>query len=171
MRPPETTLLGTGDVFGSVGDSVMQAMISDPACRMTGTVEDGPEDQELLDEAIGLESLVRKHAVIADRGAETAKGDAEQSHADDLKAWHREKNQTDDGKNVNENDISEDSFLAVNGFPEGSIPGALLLRCGQLHILSGDLLFECASAWCAERDRQPQQYHYSAAACWKTVQK
>src|SRR6266404_2549802 len=140
MRPPEAALLRTGNVFGRVRDSVMQAMIRNPACWVAGPIEDGPEDQELLDEAVGLESLVREHPVIANRGAEPAEGDAEQSHADNLEAWHGEKNQADDGKSVNEDDISEDAFLAMNWFPEGPIPGALLLRYGQFHILSGGLL-------------------------------
>jgi hypothetical protein len=107
---------------------------------MTRAVEDGPEDQELFDEAVGPERFVGKHAVIANGGAETAKGNTEQSHADNLEAWHRKKDQTHDGKNVNENQISEDAFFAMNGFPEGSVPRALLLRCGQFHVVSGDLL-------------------------------
>jgi len=115
-------------------------MIGDPACWMTGTVEDRPEDQELFDEAVGPEGLVRQHAVIADGRAEPAKGDAEQSHADNFEVWHGEEDQTDNGKNVNKNEIREYSFFAMYGFPEGPVPGALLLRYGQFHILSGDLL-------------------------------
>jgi len=41
---------------------------------------------------------------------------------------------------VNEDEISEDAFLAMNRFPEGPVPGALLLRYGQFHVFSGDLL-------------------------------
>jgi len=41
---------------------------------------------------------------------------------------------------VNKDEISEDAFLAMNGFPEGPVPGALLLRYGQFHVFSGDLL-------------------------------
>src|SRR6266704_1387005 len=100
----------------------------------------GPEDQELLDEAIGLECFVREHAVIADGGDETAKGNAEQSHADNLEAWHRKEDQTYNAKNVNEDEISEDTFFAMHGFPEGPVPGALLLRYDRFHVLSGDLL-------------------------------
>ena len=81
-----------------------------------------------------------EHAVIADGRAETAKSDAEQSHADNLEAWHWEEDQPDDRENVNEDDISEDGFFAANGFPEGPVPGALLLRYRQFHVLSGDLL-------------------------------
>ena len=50
MRPPEAALLGTGNVLGGVRDGVVEAMIGNPACRMAGTIEDRPEDQELLDE-------------------------------------------------------------------------------------------------------------------------
>src|ERR1700682_2183278 len=74
MRPPEAALLGTGDVLGRVGNRVVQAMIRDPARGVAGAVEDGPEDQNLLDDPVGLEGLVGEHAVITDRGAETAKG-------------------------------------------------------------------------------------------------
>jgi len=140
MRPPETALLGTGDVLRRVGNRVMETVIGDPTRGMAGAVEDRPEDQELLDEAVGLESLVREHTVIADRGAQPAKGDTKQGHADNLEVWDGKKDQTDDRKNVNEDDISEDAFFAMDGFPEWPIPGALLLRYGQFHILSGDLL-------------------------------
>jgi len=102
--------------------------------------EDRPENQELLDEAVGPDRLVREHTMIADSGAETAKGNAEQSHAHNFEAWHGEEDQTDDRKNVYEDEISEDAFLAMNGFPEGPVPGALLLRYRQFHVLSGDLL-------------------------------
>jgi len=84
----------------------------------------------LLDEAVGLEGFVGQHAVVADGGAQTAKGNAEQSHADNLEAWQREEDQTDDGKNVNENEKSEDAFFAMDGFPKGPVPGAFLLRYG-----------------------------------------
>jgi hypothetical protein len=54
---------------------------------------------------------------------------------------------------VDENEKGKDAFFTMNGFPERPVPGALLLRYGQFHVVSGDLLVECASAWCAERDR------------------
>jgi len=41
MSPPESALFGTGNVLGRVGDGVVQAMIRDPACGVTGAVEDG----------------------------------------------------------------------------------------------------------------------------------
>src|SRR6266850_7954965 len=57
MRPPKAALLRTGNVFGRVRDGVVQAMIRNPARRVAGAVEDGPEDQELLDELVGLDGL------------------------------------------------------------------------------------------------------------------
>ena len=83
---------------------------------------------------------MREHAVIANRGAEAAESDAEHSHADNLEAWHGEKYQADHGENMNEDEISEDALFAMDGFPKGSVRGALLLRYGQFHNLSGDLL-------------------------------
>jgi len=77
---------------------MVQAMIRDPACRMAGAVEDGPEDQDLLDDPVGLEGLVGQHAVIADGRAEPAKSNTEQCHANNLEAWYREEDQADDGK-------------------------------------------------------------------------
>ena len=140
MRPPEAALFGTGNVFGRVGDGVVKTMIRNPACRVTGAVEDGPEDQELLDELVGLDRFVGEHTVVADGGAEAAEGNAEQGHANDFEAGDREKDQTDDRKSVDQDDIGEDAFFAADGFPEGAVPGALLLRCGQFHVFSGDLL-------------------------------
>src|SRR5712692_11206273 len=105
MRPPETALLGAGDVLGSVGDGVVQAMVGHPARGMTRAVEDRPEDQELFYEPVGLESLVREHAVITNGGAESAESDEEQGQANDLK--------TRQGK---------EAFFAAGRFPERPIP-------------------------------------------------
>jgi hypothetical protein len=41
---------------------------------------------------------------------------------------------------VYEDEIGEDALFAMDGFPEGPVPGALLLRYGQFHVFSGDLL-------------------------------
>src|SRR5467141_833136 len=130
MSPPEPALFRTGNVFGRVRDGVVQAMIRNPARRMAGAVEDGPEDQELLDELVGVDGLVGEHAMVADGGAEAAEGDAQYRHAGDFEAGNREKDQTDDRKNVDQDEIGEDAFFAVDGFPEGPVPGALLVRYG-----------------------------------------
>src|SRR5260370_37628830 len=107
---------------------------------MGGDVEDRTENQHLLDEPVGLEGLMSEHAVITDRRTETAEGDAEQRHANNLEARHWEEDQAYDRENVNENEISEDAFFSVDQLPERPVPGALLLRYGQFHVLSGDLL-------------------------------
>jgi hypothetical protein len=140
MCPPESALLGTGNIFGRVGDGVMQAMIRNPARRMARTVEDGPEDQELLDELVCPDGFVGEHAVVADGSAQAPKGDAQYRHADNFAAGNRKKDQTSDRKSMNQHDISEDALFATDGFPEGTVPRALLLRCGQFHVFSGDLL-------------------------------
>jgi hypothetical protein len=108
-----------------------------------------------------------EHAVIADRGAKATQSDAEQSHADNLEAWHGKEDETDDCKTMNEDKISEDAFLAMNGLPEGTIPGALLLRYGQFHMSPAVCLVECASAWCAEHDRHLLQYHFPGLGAGK----
>src|SRR5260370_37913811 len=100
MRPPEATLFGTGDILRRVGHGMMQAMISDPARGMTGAVENGPEDQELFDESVGLERLVGEQAVIANRGAAAAKGHEENHKGNELEAGAKEKNETNDSKDV-----------------------------------------------------------------------
>ena len=133
VRPPESTLLGTGNVLRGVRDGVMQAMIRDPACRMTRAIEDGPENQKLLDKAVGLECFVGEHAVIANRSAQPAKGDEEKSQAQDFKTWQRKKNQPDHGEDVNEDEIDEDAFLTVHWFPKGPFPGTRLLRGAKFH--------------------------------------
>src|ERR1700730_13605261 len=128
MRPPKPALLGTGDVFWRIGDGMMEAMIGHPARRMAGAIENGPEDQYLLDEPVGLERLVSQHAVIADGCAAAAQGDAEHSHADNLEAGQRKQDQPDDCENMDQQEIGEDAFFAVDGLPEGPVPRALLSR-------------------------------------------
>jgi hypothetical protein len=139
MRPPEAALFGAGDILWRVGDGVVQAMIGDPSCGVAGTVEDRPEDQELLDESIGLESLMREQAMVADGGAQAAEGDEEQGYAYDLETRQREEDQPDHREEMNEDQISEDSLFPANGFPEGPIPRPSLLRDAKFHVISGDL--------------------------------
>src|ERR1700688_1120824 len=77
MGPPEATLFGTRNVVRSVCSGMVLAVISDPARGMTGSVEYRPENQHLLDEAIGLQSFVGEHAVVTDGRSESAKSDKE----------------------------------------------------------------------------------------------
>jgi len=125
---------------------MVQAMIRDPACRMAGAVEDGPEDQDLLDDPVGLEGLVGQHAVIADGRAEPAKSNTEQCHANNLRLGNREEDQADDGKNVNENEISKDAFFAVERVsrrvgPRGALVALRSIPCALRR--SALLLREC----------------------------
>src|SRR6266852_3911811 len=139
MRPPETALLGAGDVLGSVGDGVVQAMVGHPARGMTRAVEDRPEDQKLFDEPVGLESLVREHAVITNGGAESAESDEEQRPAADLKTRQGKEDQPDHRENVNQDEIGKDAFFAANRFPERPIPRPSLLRRAKFHFVSEEL--------------------------------
>ena len=142
MRPPEAALFRARNVFRQIGDRVMQPMISDPARGVSRTVEDGPEDQELLDNRVGLERLMRQHAVITNRRAEPAKCGEEHRQTKNLEARHGKKDQADDGKNVNEDQVSENAFLAVNRFPKWPFPRVYLwrlLRQANFHVFSDDL--------------------------------
>src|SRR5712692_3113483 len=58
VGPPEPSLLRAGDVFRRVGVGVMMAMIGDPTRWTAAAAEDGPEDQEVFDEPVELESAV-----------------------------------------------------------------------------------------------------------------
>jgi len=89
MRPPEAALLGAGNVVGRVSGGMMLAMISDPACGMTGSVEYRPEDQHLLDEAIGFQSFVREHAMVTDGRSESAESDKKSGQSEYFKAGQR----------------------------------------------------------------------------------
>jgi len=142
MRPPESALLRTGDVLRQIGEGVMQAVICHPTRRMAGAVEHGPKDQELFDEPVGPHGLVREHAVITDGRAESAESSEEKGHAEDLEARQRKKNHTDDRKHVNDDEVSENTFFAVDRFPERAVPRLRLrrlLRGAKFHGFSGDL--------------------------------
>lgn len=139
MRPPEAALLWTGNILGQVGNGMVQAMIGHPTRGMAGTVEDRPENQELLDESVHFKRLVREQAMITNCGAETAESDEEQGHAYDLETRQREEDQPDHREKVDEDQVSEDSLFPTNRFPEGPIPRPSLLRGAKFHVSSGDL--------------------------------
>ena len=75
VSPPEATLFGARNIVRRVSGGMMLAVISDPTGGMTGSVEYRPENQHLLDEAIGLQSFVREHAMVTNGRSETAKSD------------------------------------------------------------------------------------------------
>lgn len=86
MRPPEAALLGAGNIVRSVRDGMMKAMVRDPACGMTGTIENRPKDENLLDKLIDLKGLVGKQPVIANRSAEPAEGDEQERQTNHFQA-------------------------------------------------------------------------------------
>jgi hypothetical protein len=96
MRPPEAALLRARNIFGLVGDRMVKAMISDPAGRMTRAVEDRPEDQELLDDRVGPERLVRQHSVITHGCAKTTQCREQQGQAKNLQAGKGKEDQADE---------------------------------------------------------------------------
>ena len=102
MRPPEAALFGTGDVVGCVGGGMMLAVISDPACGMTGSVEYRPENQHLLDETIGLQGFVREHAMVTDGRSESAKSDKKRRESEYFEAGQGKQNNSHDGQHVND---------------------------------------------------------------------
>src|SRR5215467_15468638 len=132
---------------------MVQAMIGDPAGRMPRPVEHRPEDQKLLDDRVCLERLMREHAVIANRCAKPAKCCEEQRHTKDLQAWERKKDQTSNGKNVNQDQVGENAFFPVNRLPEWTVPRLRrLLRQANFHVFSDDLRrLKALAPWPAER--------------------
>src|SRR3989475_7171226 len=126
MRPPEASLLGAGNVVGSIGVRMMQAMVSDPARRMPRTVENSPENQHLFDESVQLDGAVREGAVVTNRGSNSAESHEQQGHTEDLQAGQRKQNQSDKGEKMDDYDKGEHSPFALGRFPEWPIP-----RTGQ----------------------------------------
>src|SRR5215470_3863598 len=134
----------------------MQAMVRHPTCGMPGTVEHCPENQKLLNDRIGPQGLVREHAVITHRSAKPAERSKEHCQAQNLETRQRKQNQSDDAKNVNQDQVSENAFFAVNRFPKRTVPGLhlrRLLRCTDFHVLSDGLRIEGAGVWCAETQK------------------
>ena len=79
----------------------MLPVISDPACGMTGSVEYRPKNQHLLDEAIGLQSFVREHAMVTNGRSESAKSDKECCQSEHFEAGQGKQNYSHDGQHVN----------------------------------------------------------------------
>src|SRR5262249_41500456 len=104
--------------------------------------EHRPEDQKLLDDRVGLERLMSEHAVITNGRSEPAQRGEEQRHTKDLQAWEREKDQTSNGKNVNQDQVGENAFFPVHGLPKRPMPRLRrwrLLRQADFHVFSDDL--------------------------------
>src|SRR3989454_5547322 len=130
MRPPEASLFGAGNVVGSIGVRMMQAMVSDPARRMPRTVENSPENQHLFDEAVQLDGAVREGAVVTNRGSNSAESHEQQGHTEDLQAGQRKQNQSDKGENMDDYDKGEHSPFALGRFPEWLFPRTVQDKSG-----------------------------------------
>src|SRR5215831_19700914 len=121
---------------------MVQPVIGNPTRRMPRTIENRPKDQKLLDDWMSLQRFVRQHPVVTNRRAKAAERCEQHSQAKDLEAGEWEKNQPDDGKNVNEDQVGKNAFLAVNRLPKRTVPRMRLwrlLRHAQFHVFSDDL--------------------------------
>ena len=81
---------------------MMLPVISHPACGMTGSVKYRPENQHLLDEAIGLQSFVREHAVVTNGRSESAKSDKKRCEAEHFETGQGKQNDSQDSQHVND---------------------------------------------------------------------
>src|ERR1700691_2391420 len=75
VRPPKAALLGARDILGRIGVRVMVPVVCDPSSRRTGAVQNGPENQQMLDRLIQPEGAVRQQTVVADRRTQTSQSD------------------------------------------------------------------------------------------------
>jgi hypothetical protein len=66
MRPPETAVARTGNIFGCVSFRVVMAMIRHPRHRLARRVKDRKKDQDILNYAIETQRTVSKASVITD---------------------------------------------------------------------------------------------------------
>src|SRR5712692_8505297 len=111
----------------------MVPVVGDPSCRSSRAVEHGPEDQEVLDDLVQLESAVRQQAVVTHRRAETAESHEKQSEAENLQARKRKKNQPNDSQYVYQDKIKKNSRFASSRFPKGLFPGSNFVNGGLAH--------------------------------------
>src|SRR6202040_3259541 len=117
MRPPEAAMLGAGDVFGRVRQRMMMPVIGDPARRSPRAIEHGPEDQEVFDDLIDLESAMGQQAVVADRGPKPAERDEAKRENHDFPARDRKQNDRRDRQRVNQYQVEEHP-----AFPRSRLP-------------------------------------------------
>jgi hypothetical protein len=114
----------------------MMAMVGNPAHRSTAGVKDGPEDKELLDELIELESAMREQAMVRDRYAKSSQRHKKESNAQNLETRQREKNHADDSQYMNKDEKEEHRAFAGFGFPERPFPRPSYLRSTLAHLAS-----------------------------------
>ena len=142
VGPPKATLLWARDIFERIRVGVMMAMIGDPTDRRAAAIENGPENQEVLDELVELESAMREQAMITNGYAETSESREEKRNADNPGIRQREKKQADYSQEVNQRKIEENCAFAWGGFPKRPLPGPSLLRDGIAHFESQSNLVE-----------------------------
>jgi hypothetical protein len=82
---------------------------------------------------------VRQHAVIANRGAQSAERDKRQRRNENLPVRQREKDQAHNCQHMNQHKIRENAFFTVYWLPKGTFPRPNFLRCSEFHDFSADL--------------------------------
>src|SRR4029077_14517995 len=97
---------------------MMMPVIRDPACRRAGAIEHCPEDQEVLDDLVYLESAMREQPVVADRGAEASECHKAERHGDYSPVGYGKENEGGDGERVNQYKIKQHPELARSGLPK-----------------------------------------------------
>ena len=98
---------------------------------MAGTVENRPEDKNLLDKFIDLECFVRQQAVIADRSAEPSERNEQDAPDQQPSGWEEGKESSPTSvKRVNKDEVSKHAFFAVDWLPEWAFPRPRFL-CGD----------------------------------------
>jgi hypothetical protein len=95
----------------------MMTMMGDPTRWGTAAVEDGPEDQDVLDQPVELESAMCEQAMITDGSAEASESRKKESNAEHLGTRQREQTQADDSQQVNQDKIEENRAFAWGRFP------------------------------------------------------
>src|SRR5262249_42136661 len=119
-----------------VRNGMMQAVVSDPTRGVAGTVEDGPKNQNLLDEPVHLKSAVCQQAVVTHSGPQAAQTCKEQREPEYFQAGNRKQDDPYDAQNVDQDKIDEHAFFASNRFPEGPIPWLRHRDCAVSHFRS-----------------------------------
>ena len=123
VSPPEATVLGAGNVLGGVGIGMMMPVIGDPTGRISGAVEHGTEDQQVLDHFVHLNSPVRQHSMVTDGCPQASQARQQERQSQDRKARQREQNHSGDSQNVYESEIEKDARFALRRFPKRHHPG------------------------------------------------
>jgi hypothetical protein len=101
---------------------MMQAVVSDPTRGVAGTVEDGPENQKLLDEAVQLKSTVCQQAVITHSCSQAPQTCKEQRESQYFQGRNRKQDEANDCQNMDQDEVGENAFFASHRLPKGPLP-------------------------------------------------